>query len=58
MIIERKDMGVSCLMKAKQGNFEFNQLYSNNIPSDKIDRHFSIEATIKYEQWVEENGKS
>jgi hypothetical protein len=56
MIIEKQEMGISYLMKAKQGNFEFTQMYSKSIPIEKIESHFNIEATIKYEQWAEANG--
>jgi len=55
MIITKEEMGISYLMKAKQGNFEFTQMYSKNIPLDRIESHFNIEATIKHEMWLEEN---
>ena len=55
MIITKEEMGISYLMKAKQGNFEFSQMYSKNIPLDRIESHFNIEATIKHELWLEEN---
>ncbi len=55
MIIEKQEMGISYLMKATQGNFEFTQLYSKRIPMEKIEQHFAIESTIRFEKWSEEN---
>ena len=50
MIISKEEMGVSYLMKAKQGEWEFTQMYSKNIPIEKIESHFNIEAAIRYEK--------
>lgn len=55
MIVTKEEMGISYLMRAKQGNFEFTQLYSKNIPMDKIESHFNIESTIRYEKFLKEN---
>ena len=45
MIITKEEMGISYLMKATQGEWEFTQMYSKNIPLDRIESHFNIEAT-------------
>ena len=57
MIIDKQEMGVSYLMSAKQGNFQYSQMYSKNIPLDKIESHFQIESAILYEKWLG-NGES
>lgn len=50
MIISKQEMGISYLMTAKQGEWEFTQMYSKNIPLDKIESHFNIESAIQYEK--------
>ena len=52
MIITKEEMGISYLMKATHGEWEFTQMYSKNIPLDRIESHFAIEATIRYEKFL------
>ena len=56
MITSKEDRGQSWLMVAKKGSWEFCQLYSKNIPLEKINNHFEIEANIRYEKLLGNNG--
>ena len=55
MIITKEEMGISYLMRATQGEWEFTQIYSKNIPLDRIESHFAIESTIRYEKFIGES---
>ena len=45
---------LSCV--AQQGAFEFRQVFSKTIASERIKTYFKIQAEVVYEQYLEERG--